>query len=374
MLETRAAVSSERSRGTRLRERGALLGVLAIVGIADAAGAVTAIFASDPEPGSCAAAEPAAVLVDASTPPIAGDPVAKYAPLVFFERQEAHLPMPADCFIEEAELSWARSSAAGAEVFEPVADIDDARLGGSEGGYSVDDGGVFRSHEFTRPFAQGRARLTDRRGFFLDVDDRFRYGGDPALAGIPAYYEFVPGRYVTYWLFYGFSAPAGTKSAVAGMLGHEGDWERITVRLDGTEAAEVAYYQHGAGPELVAYAAVEKRGTHPVAFSGRGSHASYRTAGFQAKFADRTGRAREWRTWEFIADATKQPWYGFGGAWGVVRSVPRTVRALGRRAGLPIGDGEFTGPSGPCSKKPAPDDWLLDAAVPPPGPGVCAPR
>jgi hypothetical protein len=158
------------------------------------------------------------------------------------------------------------------------------------------------------------------------------------------------------------------------MLGHEGDWERITVRLDGTEATEVAYYQHGAGPEKVAYAAVEKRGTHPVVFSGRASHASYRTAGFQQKFADRTGRARAWRTWEFIADATKQPWYAFGGAWGVVRGVPRTVRALGRRAGLPIGDGEFTGPSGPCSKRPAPDDWLLDTAVPPPGPGVCAPR
>ena len=358
-----------------VRDRTALLGVLALVGLADVAGAVTSIFAPDPKPASCAPAEPAAVLVDQSTPAIEGDPVPKYAPLVHLERQEAHFPMPAECFLVHSGLSWARLSARNDEQIEPLSEIDADRLGGAGGGYEFDDQGVFRSHEFTRPFASSRARLSGRRGFYLDVEDRFRFGAAPPAAergvfsGTPVYYEFAPGHYVTYWFFFGFSAPAGTKSAVAGVVGHEGDWERVTVRLSGKIATDVAYYQHGGEPQEIPYAGVAKRGTHPVVYSGRGSHASYPSAGLQRKFVDHTGLGQEWRTWELLADATKQPWFRYGGAWGVVRLVPKKLQVVAK-----LGPGEFTGPSGPCSKKPAPNDWLLDATVPPPGPGVCAPR
>lgn len=363
-----------------MRDRARLLGVVALVAVADIAGAVTSAFAPDRAPANCPPAKPAAVLVDESTRPIEGDPVVRYAPLVHLAPQELHFPLPVDCFLDNSELHWARLSAGDDERIEPVTGIDDDRLGGTDGGYTFDEGGVFRSHEFTRPFAESRPRLSGRRGFYLDVDDPFRYGAAPAgtergaVTGVPVYYEFAPGRYVTYWFFHGFSTPAGAKSSIAGMLGHEGDWERVTVRLAGTTATEVAYYQHRGKPPTITYADVKKRDGHPIVFSGRGSHASYPTAGFQAKFADRTGRGQEWQTWEFLADATKQPWYRFGGAWGVVRRVRGTVNAVAKRAGHPIGDGEFTGPSGPCSKKPAPDDWLIDSTALPPGPGVCAPR
>ena len=346
----------------------------------DVAGAATSVFARDQEPATCSTAKPTAVLVDQSTPPIESDPVPKYAPLVHLERREQHLPMPADCYLESSEFRWAKVSARDDERIEPVGGIDDDRLGGSEGGYTIEDEGAFRSHEFTRPFDNNRARLTGRRGFYLDVDDAFRFGSTStgvergALSGAPVYFEFAPGRYVTYWFFYGFSAPAGTKSAIAGVVGHEADWERVTVRLAGTTATKVAYYQHAGPPETISYAAVDKRGTHPIVYSGLESHASYPGAGFKKKFADRTGLGTEWRTWEFLADATKQPWHRFGGAWGVVRRVPRTVKLAARLAKRPVGDGEFTGPSGPCSKKPAPNDWLLAPIAPPPGPGVCAPR
>jgi hypothetical protein len=358
-------------------ERARLVGMLAVVAVVDVAGAAVSIFddSDSKPPGICETAQPAAVLVDESTPSIEGDPVPMYAPLVHLDRQDRHLPMPADCFVEQAELNWARLAAKDDEELRDASEIDEERLGGAKGGYEFDDEGVFRSHEFTRPFAGNRARLTGRRGFYLDLEDEFRFGHAPPSAGevefaaTPVYYEFVPGRYVTYWFFYGFSAPAGAKSALGGVIGHEGDWERITVRLRGTTATEVAYYQHGGAPQTLPYAAVPKEGTHPIVFSGRESHASYPTAGFQAAFADRTAVGHEWRTWEFLADATKQPWFRFGGAWGVVRRVPGTLK---RRAKLD--EGAFTGPSGPCSKKPAPNEWLLDPAVPPPGPGVCAPR
>jgi Vacuolar protein sorting-associated protein 62 len=364
-----------RSVADQVKGHARLLGVLAVVGLADLAGAVTSIFAPDQEPARCEAAAPAAVLVDPSTPALPDDPVPKYAPLVHIDRRDVHVPMPADCFLEHASLSWARLSARNDAQLEPVSEIDSARLGGADGGYEFDEEGVFRSHEFTRPFAKNRARSLDgRRGFYLDVEDEFRFGAESSsteqgvFAGSPVYYEFAPGHYITYWFFYGFSAPAGTKAAVAKNVGHEGDWERVTVRLSGKTATDIAYYQHGGAPQELRYAAVAKRGTHPIVFSGRGSHASYSKAGLQTKFLDRTGRGREWRTWEFLADATKQPWFGYGGAWGVVRLVPKELQKL------KLGPGEFTGPSGPCSKKPAPDGWLLDPKVPPPGPGVCAPR
>jgi hypothetical protein len=372
-------MSSRRRNGSWLKEKAALLGVLTIVSAVDAAGAVTAAFAPAPELVTCPGSQPDAVLVDRSTPAIAGDPVAHYAPLVYLDKREQALPMSVDCFLENADLRWAAAVPAGDVVLEQTGRIDVDRLGGGHGGYSVDDGGVFHSQEFTRPYTDRGARLSGRRGFFVDARARFRKGpAQPsdrfALAPTPLYYEFVPGHYVTYWFFYGFSAPAGATSTIAGMLGHEADWERITVRLRGVAATKVAYYQHGGEPETVDYDSVAKDGTHPVVFSGRGSHASYPTSGLQRKFKDRTGRGRVWRTWQFLADVTRQPWYRYGGAWGVVRTVPGKVRRAALRLGFPLGEGEFTGPSGPCSKKPAPDDWLLDRRVPPAGPGVCAPR
>jgi Vacuolar protein sorting-associated protein 62 len=372
-------MSPRRQGGSWFKEKAAMLGVLTIIAAVDAAGAVTAAFAPAPEPITCPTARPDAVLVDSSTPPIAGDPVARYAPLVYLDKREQALPMSVDCFLESAELGWAAASPANDVVLEQTGRVDTARLGGAQGGYSVDDGGVFRSHEFTRPYAELRARLSGRRGFFLDAGARFRKGPvEPldryTLTPTPLYYEFVPGHYVTYWFFYGFSAPAGATSTIAGMLGHEADWERITVRLTGARATKVAYYQHGGEPQIVDYTNVSKEGTHPVVFSGRGSHASYPIAGLQQEFIDRTGRGRAWRTWQFLADVTRQSWYRYGGAWGIARAVPGKVSTAAFRVGLRIGDGEFTGPSGPCSKKPAPDDWLLNRGVPPPGPGICAPR
>ena len=372
-------MAPRRQNGSWFKEKAALLGVLTIVGAVDAAGAVTAAFAPAPELITCPTARPDAVLVDSSTPPIAGDPVARYAPLVYLDKREQALPMSVDCFLENAELRWAAALPAGDVIIEQIGRIDFDRLGGGQGGYSVDDGGIFRSQEFTRPFGDRRARLSGRRGFFVDAKARFQKGpAQPsdryALAATPLYYEFVPGHYVTYWFFYGFSAPAGATSAIAGMVGHEADWERISVRLSGVAATKVAYYQHGGDPQIVAYAIVSKDGTHPVVFSGRGSHASYPAAGLQQKFKDRTGRGRVWRTWQFLADATRQPWYRYGGAWGIVRAVPGKVRTAARRLRLPLGEGEFTGPSGPCSKTPAPDEWLLNRSVPPAGPGICAPR
>jgi hypothetical protein len=75
-----------------------------------------------------------------------------------------------------------------------------------------------------------------------------------------------------------------------------------------------------------------------------------------------------WFTWQRLVDATKEPWYGFGGAWGRVGSAP-----------------EFTGPLGPSRYKtqglsPAPETALQKAsdgdpaALPPAVPAAPAQR
>jgi hypothetical protein len=114
---------------------------------------------------------------------------------------------------------------------------------------------------------------------------------------------------------------------------HEGDWERITVYLDqgDPEAAApgaVAYYRHSTNT-FRSWDAVEKTdGTHPVAYSAIGSHASLPTPGFgHIDVGDPDGP--RWVTWEDLAPVARQPWYGFGGAWGRLGRVRDSTGPLG---------------------------------------------
>ena len=109
---------------------------------------------------------------------------------------------------------------------------------------------------------------------------------------------------------------------------------------------------------------------HPIAYSAKGTHASYASSGSTEvcvdkkrlpkavrtaiRLAPRLDRYRcaddkrnagvAWQTWTVsITNAEFQPWYGFGGAWGEARKYK---------------DG--TGPLGPSTyKKPHESDGLL---------------
>ncbi len=110
---------------------------------------------------------------------------------------------------------------------------------------------------------------------------------------------------------------------------HEGDWERITLYLDGdSEPATVAFYRHSTNT-FKSWATVEKDGkTHPVVYSAIGSHASLPTPGFGfIDVGDKEGP--RWRTWEDLAPVVEQPWYGFGGSWGRLGRVREATGPLG---------------------------------------------
>jgi hypothetical protein len=114
---------------------------------------------------------------------------------------------------------------------------------------------------------------------------------------------------------------------------HEGDWERMSLYLDqddpeGAQPESVAFYRHATNT-FRKWDSVEKTdGTHPVGYSGIGSHATLPTPGFgQIDVGDPDGP--RWRTWENLLSVIEQPWYGFGGAWGRIGKVPDTTGPLG---------------------------------------------
>jgi hypothetical protein len=114
---------------------------------------------------------------------------------------------------------------------------------------------------------------------------------------------------------------------------HEGDWERITVYLDeadpeGAPPVSVGFYRHSTNT-FKKWDGVDKQdGTHAVAYSAIGSHASLPTPGFGfIDVGDPDGPP--WRTWEDLAPIAEQPWFGFGGAWGRVGKVRDSTGPLG---------------------------------------------
>jgi hypothetical protein len=278
--------------------------------------------------------------------------VVKYAPQVWIASGEQYRPASARrWFMKYSSLMYARYE----QIPIPVVGrghIDSIRLG--EQGRSPKpyyltgaSGSRVYAYQLTRPYEDRPERATAlHTGFFLDLKDDKRGGAQANQQGqlkVPVYYHYKAGRFITYWFFYPYSDGWSTNGD------HEGDWERIAVRLDASGAArEIALYRHTCHKtwQWPAYPA-GYLGTHPIVYSSYGSHASYEKQGGQDATCgapvlnDTTSAGTEWRTWEWLADVQRQPWYGFGGAWGEKKTSELN-----------------TGPVGPSRwKQPAPDGW-----------------
>ncbi len=310
------------------------------------------------------------------------DPVVSYAPRAVFHRDEKHWPMDPDDFIRHSKLAWANDDHLGCRK----SDVDkvargkinprDLRLGERAKyrhtlcfavlGREVRQ--RFTTADLTAPSETAKQpRGGGRWGFYLNLDDAYHHGVEPANAddyvnAPQMVVEYKPHRYITYWFF---SAKNNVKVATVDDM-HEGDWERIAVRLDKhNRATHVAYWQHYCQPKakygsLLTWQQMTDRGylyagVHPNVYVARGAHASYPNADDLTVTPCETknglldhhgGRGVTWKTWQNgssgFAEATKKPWYGFGGGWG----------------SRDEGDSGFWGPLGPGPMKPpVPASW-----------------
>lgn len=126
------------------------------------------------------------------------------------------------------------------------------------------------------------------------------------------------GTEIQYWFFYPYS---GNISHV-GHFAHEGDWEHVTLRLIPGDSAvsEVFYAAHEGGAWHPARRVVNDAG-RPVVYSARWSHASYPTAGTQARSDlpdDHTAAGPVWNCASALVelDAARPAWMRYTGRWG----------------------------------------------------------
>jgi hypothetical protein len=84
-----------------------------------------------------------------------------------------------------------------------------------------------------------------------------------------------PNVLVRYWLFFEFDDYHTLHKRM--WQAHEGDWESITISIDANGQPQFAAYSQHCSGSVRNWSAVEKRGTHPVAYVALGSHANYFT-------------------------------------------------------------------------------------------------
>lgn len=313
-----------------------------------------------------------------------------YAPEVRLHEKEEHFPMGVDEFVARSSLRWAHNAGCLDEEVVPTGEIDAKRLSGQRAapyterqqrrfgfllGECRDYGREYGSGELTRPSQkpwQKAAGMERDEGFFLDLDNVSR-GGDVPIDTpegrriyTPLTYSYSPGNYITYWFMYGFNP--GATIAVGVIDSHEGEWERITVRLnaDNTPRA-VDFYTHLCPPITRSWSEMTDgtlangdvvEGSHPIVYSAKGAHASYpavpvdrddlRSCGpVQGRIQGRGDEVVEggpkWQTWKVELRLDRESdWYGFGGAWGEV----------GKVGSNPFAGAINTGPLGPPCKDP----------------------
>jgi hypothetical protein len=228
-------------------------------------------------------------------------------------------------------------------------------LSGSKGGWAyyrnpydanceLDFDHRFYADQLTRPHDPG-PRVDGVRpgeGYYLDLVDDARAG--PAMNAAtkvvrkPVYVESTDEGdsriRLTYWTLFGMDGQANA---------HEGDWQRFDVLL--SDLGDDRYAPIGAqsvaphGPSRpdasdrreTPWASMRRvDGTHPVVRLARGTHEP--TA---VRTGDGCAACFRWETWNVLTNARKEPWYGFGGAWGEPGASSATTGPLGPHGFFP---------------------------------------
>lgn len=131
-------------------------------------------------------------------------------------------------------------------------------------------------------------------------------------------YERRADGWVQYWIW--FAANTQDRGVLRSGR-HEGDWEMVQYREDGSEAV---YAQHS-GAERCPGGTVESRGGRPVVYLANGSHAAYFHAGVRDRMwpdpnDEADGRGAVLRPGVVPVSAAAPPWMRYAGHWGGARA------------------------------------------------------
>jgi hypothetical protein len=138
---------------------------------------------------------------------------------------------------------------------------------------------------------------------------------------------------VSYWWFMGYNdAPYG--------VGHQGDWEHVTLKLVDNKFKEVWFAAHNGPPMVINKNKLnyDKSTNRFIVYCARGTHASYPKPGkFKIKIDyfpdfvnDETHKSGyPWDISQNLKSLSSQPWKNYAGAWGEVGNSQHTTGPLG---------------------------------------------
>jgi hypothetical protein len=205
------------------------------------------------------------------------DPLARYAPILYFHPEETWPPINPDLFLKHAELLERRG-----KVFERVPVPASLPSGACTEAVSPCRILDFKDCEPAFPptcYEDGapEARRWDRTAV---------YGRDLKLATptpLPLGFGGPATRVLQFWLFYLYDDWRATGVIGghfhAGWQVHEGDWEAITIALDAkNKPLYLALSTHCDG-HVMPWGRIERQGDRPKVYVALGSHANRFSAG-----------------------------------------------------------------------------------------------
>ena len=232
---------------------------------------------------------------------------------MYDRRQQAHMPLHPVLNLRTRE--WTKPPAVralmGPDFFNPPLDL--------LGSLALHEDGTNR-----RPF-DGKA--ASRRNVFLEHRQKNPRGEeDPTGHATTFYYWKSIGDgdgLLTFWFFYGYS-----RYQAVPLFGHQGDWEHVSLVLDGDGRVRGAYFAAHGRPRRIDADDLEMVDGRTVVYSAKESHASYPTRGKHAD-GDETSEGQRWETWRSLDALSVQEWRHFAGAWGAAGTVAATTGPLG---------------------------------------------
>lgn len=262
--------------------------------------------------------------------------IERFAPHVHLNPDDPNRPANVDWYLSRVSMRYHHDNCKDHEIL-PLGEVTQARLVEQR---HFDNKSLCRHDD-----GKETTSLTSDR-FFLEIADAAStYAGSPR-ADWKTYAVWVPSEKaplvdIEYWFFYPFNDNVA-------MFDHESDWEHVRVTVDpsgdggkGT-AVEVKFSQHHGGQVLAIGRAPLKMdgGTHPVAYSAKGTHANYPepgtydiegTGGAAKDVAREAPAADVWKTESSVVligtrDAPKngQLFVKYWGRWGEIRDLPET--------------------------------------------------